>query len=284
MEKSKIPIRASTQDHLDIEDIRDDIIILKDGSCVLVITTTAINFGLLSEREQDATIYAYAALLNSLTFSIQILIRSKKKDISGYLKLLNQAETRESKKKIKDQITKYKSFIQEIVAKNEVLDKKFYLVIPMSSLEIGTGQAISSSIKRKKELPFSKEYILEKAKSNLIPKRDHLLKLLSRLGLRGRQLTTQELIQLFYEIYNPKTGTQPVGQKAEYQVPIVQAAKVVTPITTTPPPIASNLPAPSITSSNVPSPLPTNSPVGNQVNQKQTSVRNEINNLVKNSI
>ena len=69
MDPIKIPIRASTQEHLDIEDIRDDLIVLKDGSCVLVIATTAINFGLLSEKEQDATIFAYAALINSLTFS-----------------------------------------------------------------------------------------------------------------------------------------------------------------------------------------------------------------------
>lgn len=226
---TKSQIKASTQEHLDIEDIRDDVVILKDGSAVLVISTTAINFGLLSEREQDATIYAYAALLNSLTFSIQILIRSKKKDISGYLKLLTQAELRETKKKIRDQITKYKVFIQDIVAKNEVLDKKFFLIIPMSALEIGATKAFGASVKRKTALPFPKEYILEKAKSNLHPKRDHLLKLLSRLGLRGRQLTTQELIQLFYEIYNPEAGTQPVGQKAEYQAPIVQAAKVISP-------------------------------------------------------
>ena len=78
---AKIAIRASTQQHLDIEDIQDDLIILKDGSCCLVIAATAINFGLLSEREQDATIYAYAGLLNSLTFSIQIVIRSQRKDI-----------------------------------------------------------------------------------------------------------------------------------------------------------------------------------------------------------
>ena len=91
MDQTKTPVRATSQEHLDIEDIRDDLVIMKDGGAVLVITTTAINFGLLSEREQDATIYAYAALLNSLTFPIQILIRSQKKDITGYLRLLDQA-------------------------------------------------------------------------------------------------------------------------------------------------------------------------------------------------
>ena len=97
IDTTKIASRASTQSHLDIEDIKDNLVILKDGGSTLVLSVTAINFGLLSEREQDATIYAYAALLNSLAYPIQILIRSARKDISGYLKLLEDAERKESK-------------------------------------------------------------------------------------------------------------------------------------------------------------------------------------------
>lgn len=225
LDPNKIPIRASTQEHLDIEDIRDDLVILKDGSCVLVLTTTAINYGLLSEKEQEATIYAYAALLNSLTFPIQIVMRSQKKDVSGYVKLLDQAEAKETKKEVKEQIQKYKKFVKDTVAKNEVLDKEFYLAIPMSALELGAPQALASVFRRKRGLPFPKDYILEKAKINLYPKRDHLLRQLNRLGLKGRQLTTQELIQLFFEIYNLEAGRPQVVQTAEFQTPIVQPVK-----------------------------------------------------------
>lgn len=224
MDPTKIPIRASTQEHLEIEDIRDDLVILKDGGCVLVLTTTAINFGLLSEREQDATIYAYAAMINSLTFSLQIVLRSQKKDISSYLKLLDRAENKETKSEIKDQIKKYKKFIKEIVAKNEVLDKKFYLAIPMSALELGAKQALGSMVKKPKKLPFPKEYILEKSKASLYPKRDHLIKQLARLGLKSRQLTTPELIQLLFQTYNPEAGQQPVSQAVDLRTPIVQPA------------------------------------------------------------
>ena len=115
---TKIPIRASTQEHLDIEDVRDDLVILKDGGCVLVLATTAINFGLLSEKEQDATIYAYAALLNSLTFPVQIVIRSQRKDVSAYLKLLDQELTKQTNKLLREQIQKYHLFVEEIVKKN----------------------------------------------------------------------------------------------------------------------------------------------------------------------
>lgn len=223
LDPTKIPIRASTQEHLDIEDIQNDLVILKDGSCCLVIATTAINFGLLSEKEQEATIYAYAGLLNSLTFSIQIILRSQRKDISGYIKLVKRAEEKEGKKEIKEQIQKYREFIQETVAKNDVLDKKFYLVIPMSSLELGVKQALTSAFGKKK-LPFDKEYILRKAKTNLYPKRDHILRQLSRLGLKGRQLNTQELIQLFFNIYNPEVKGQQLTTSEQYQQPLVEPA------------------------------------------------------------
>ena len=222
-DQTKIAIRSTTQDHLDIEDVRDGIVILKDGGSCIVLSVTAINFGLLSEKEQEATIYAYAALLNSLNYPIQIVIRSQRKDVSAYLKLLEEVEIKEGRKLIKGQIQKYRQFIQDTVQKNNVLDKKFYLVIPMSSLEVGVAQSLSKSIGHKKGLPFDKNYILEKAKVNLYPKRDHLLRQLNRLGLKGRQLDTAELIKIYFDIYNPESYGQQIAPNNQYQVPIVQS-------------------------------------------------------------
>lgn len=222
MDQTKVAIRASTQQHLDIEAIQDDLVVLKDGGCCLVITTTAINFGLLSEKEQEAIIYAYAGLLNSLTFPIQIVIRSQKKDISAYIKLIEEAEAKTQKAAIKDQIRKYRTFIQETVQKNEVLDKKFYIAIPMSALELGIAKNLTATLKSRRTLPFEKAYILEQAKTNLYPKRDHLLRLLARLGLKSRQMTTQELIQLFFNIYNPESPSQQMTPTEQYQGPLVQ--------------------------------------------------------------
>ncbi|HCQ92586.1 TPA: hypothetical protein DIU13_01235, partial [Candidatus Beckwithbacteria bacterium] len=122
------PIKASTQDHLDIEDIRNDLVILKDGSCCLILQTTAVNFSLLSEGEQDATIYAYAGMLNSLTFPVQILIHSQKKNIQSYLALLNTQEQKIKNPLLKGQLVKYRDFITQTVKENDVLDKKFYIV------------------------------------------------------------------------------------------------------------------------------------------------------------
>lgn len=218
------PIRGTTQEFTEIEDIRDDLVLLSDGSCCLILETTATNFGLLSEKEQDALIFAYAGLLNSLTFPLQLVIRSRRKDISAYLKLLEEAKAKQKKEELRQRIAKYKEFITKTVAKNNVLDKDFYLVIPFSSLELGVKTAASALVK-KRGLPFPKGYILDRAKTALHPKRDHLLRQLNRLGLRGQQLTTQRLIELFHNIYNPEVTGAQIAQKEEYETPMVGAAK-----------------------------------------------------------
>jgi hypothetical protein len=226
MPATPTPIQASTQTHLDIEDIIENIVLLKDGSAAMIITTTAVNFGLLSEAEQDATIYAYAALLNSLTFPIQVLIRSKRKDITSYEKLLSEKEAQTPKPENKERIRKYREFIQETVRQRNVLDKKFYLVVPFSVLELGVAKSAAAAAKGARGgLPFAKDYIISRAKMSLEPKRDHLIHQLSRLGLRSRQLTTKELIQLLFEIYNPDSAQgQILAPPEEYETPIVQPA------------------------------------------------------------
>jgi hypothetical protein len=211
----------TTQNHLDIEDIRDNLVILKDGSCCLILQTTAVNFSLLSEGEQDATIYSYAGLLNSLTFPIQILIRSQKKNINSYLNLINQQKQRIKNPLLLGQLEKYHQFIQQTVAENEVLDKKFFLIIPFSSLEMGIKSTLSSTFKKSSSLPYDKDFIIQKASTSLVPKRDHLISQLTKLGLKTKQLTTPELIKLFYEHYNEDAGS------AEFSKPsssLVEAA------------------------------------------------------------
>ncbi len=235
---AQIPVKASTQEHLDIADIVDDLVILKNGNVALILQTTAINFGLLSESEQDATIFAYAGLLNSLSFPVQIVIRSKRSDISTYIKLLKQQEERQNNPDLKNQIRKYREFIEATVQQNQVLDKSFYFVIPFSVMQIGTTGAISALTTKGKKLPYTKDYILQQAKTNLYPKRDHLIKQLNRLGLSARQLTTQELVELFYDIYNP---TEVASEKVAVDVKEYTAPMVAPAIETSKPSSASSL-------------------------------------------
>lgn len=214
--------KASTQEHLDIEDIVDDLVFLKTGWVALVMSTTAVNFDLLSEVEQDATIYAYGAFLNSLSFPLEVLVRSKKADITSYFNSLEEAESAQPNPDLKRQIAKYKDFIQSTVQQRTVLDKKFYLAINFSPLEMGLA-----GIRSKKPSGVkSRAKLLAEAKTALMPKRDHIIKQTARLGLTTRQLTTQELVELFYDIYNPApTGTQRVLLSTEsYTTPIVEPA------------------------------------------------------------
>jgi hypothetical protein len=243
---AQIPIRASTQDHLDIEDIQNDLVLFKDGGCCLILQTKAVNFGLLSETEQDATIFAYAGLLNSLTFPVQIIIRSQKKDVSHYVNLLKNEELKQKNPKLAQQMKFYREFVEKTVKENKVLDKKFYIIVPFSSLELGAKNVNVLVPAKKKVLPFPKEYILERAKTVLFPKRDHLLRLLNKIGLKAEQLNTQKIIELFYRIYNPGSGAQQITYSQEYLEPLVEPAleKPITipsqnqppsPKTTTPP-------------------------------------------------
>lgn len=220
-----VPIRASTQEFLEIKTIKDGLVVLKDGSVALIIKTSAVNFGLLSEEEQDAIIFAFAAFLNSLSFPIQILIISRRMDISSYLDRLSKLEEAQPSGKMKSQIRKYYQFILSVVKENKVLEKSFYLVIPFSSLELGVKGAVSL-FPTKKSLPFPEEYIISRAKTALYPKRDHILRQLGRIGLKGEPLSSQKLIELFYEIFNPGVSQEEkITERGSFETPLVEGVK-----------------------------------------------------------
>ncbi len=202
MKQQIVPIRSSTQVFTEIEDVDRDLVMFVDGSCALIVTTTAVNFGLLSEKEQEALIYAYAGLLNSLSFPVQILIRSQHKDVTAYLKLLEEREGKQKNPKLAKSIHNYRLFVAETVKEKDVLDKKFYLIIPFSSLELGSSPKVLFGSKSR-GLPYSKDYIFDRALTILPPKRDHIIRLAARLGLRATQMTSEQIIKLFFSAYNP---------------------------------------------------------------------------------
>jgi len=174
----------------------------------MVIQTSAINFDLLAEYEQDSKIFAFAGLLNSLNFHIQILIRTRRIDISNYVDYLKNQEKADMTPGLKKQLNIYTQFIQRLIIENDVLDKNFFLVIPYNPGGSMPTANILKSKKSKQEIEqnmqMKQSQLLEKAKIFLFPKRDHILKQLNRMGLGGKQLTTKELITEFYTIYNPE--------------------------------------------------------------------------------
>lgn len=219
-------ISSTSQDFLDIYDITNDIVILKNGSASVVLSVNAMNFGLLAEQEQDAVIYSYAGLLNSINYPIQILIQSQTKDASAYLKLLEKREEKTKDEIKRAWIRRYSKFVNDLIKERNVLDKKFFVIIPASSLEMSLtpAQNIASGFKEQSIEGIEKSVILEKAQNLLEPKKDHLIAQFNRIGLFARQLSTQEIIRLFYTNYNPgATEGQQITNSQSYTTSLVQA-------------------------------------------------------------
>ena len=199
MTKPTSPVKASTQSFIEIEEIKDDVVLMKDFSAAAVIEVGAVNFWLLSTEEQSSMIYAYSELLNSLSFPVQILILSKKIDVSTYLDYLEDKIDKQNVDILKKRMVGYREFIKSIIKINTVLEKRFFFIVPFSPLEMGISGANPGSL--------NKEYVFTRAKTALYPKRDNLLRLITKIGLKGSILQRQELTELYYNLYNPsETG------------------------------------------------------------------------------
>jgi len=192
----------TTQQHLPLEDVRDDLVVLKNGNVSLVMETTAINFELLSEKEQDAKILSFAGLLNSLQFQMQIVVITERTDLSGYIARLIAYKQESISNALKAQIDIYMKFIHNLTYNTEVLDKRFFVVIPEVIADVQRTSLVKQVFGRPAKITNIKT-ITEKAKIKVYPKRDHLFKQFKKMGILAKQLTNDELIRLYYSIYDP---------------------------------------------------------------------------------
>lgn len=216
-------IHATTQKFTEIVDFVENIVILEGGAACMVIEITASNFALLSRREQDTRIFAYASLLNSLSFPIQILIRNKRIDISIYLKSLDDIIASTESPQLKQYIQYYRTFVHEMVTVNVVLSKSFYIVVPYSALEGGVTSVKQTVQKGQAQSAIEKTAI--DAKKALETKVIGLLGQLQKFSSSARVLEKEDLIKLFYDIYNEGTSID-VGQVEQgAQATMVTSAK-----------------------------------------------------------
>jgi type IV secretory pathway VirB4 component len=214
---------SSTQNHLDIEDIRDDLVLLKDGNVSMVLETTSLNFELLAEEEQDARILSFASLLNSIKFPMQIVIRTERTDVNDYLDKLAEYREQHSSKALRKQMEIYTKFIRNLTVKTEVLNKRFFVVIPKRFVAVSKGFSFTDTIFGKStKIDALKN--LQKAKDDLYPKRELVIKQFRKIGIKVWQLKNDELIQLFYNIYDPdKVGIKRVQvQEGDYTSGLIE--------------------------------------------------------------
>jgi len=221
---AKVP---STQEHLNIEDIIDDLVILKNGVVALIIETSALNFDLLSPDEQDVRIISFANLLNGVNHPMQITIRTVRTDVSEYIKKLEDYKNRQISKSLMRQIEIYIQFIKNLTTKSEILDKRFLVTIPYTGTVLADPSLVKKMFGAKQTRIENTQKIVDKAKVELYPKRDNLIRLFKKMGITARQLSSNDLLMLFYEIYDPdKIGYQKIGLSiSDYTSGVIQPLK-----------------------------------------------------------
>ncbi len=207
----------STQNSLQIAEIRDGIVIMNDGSFRSVIMAKSINFDLMSTQEQEAVEYSYQGFLNSLYFPIQIFVRSQKVDLQPYLEKLDKIRSEHDNMLLALLMEDYINYMAQLSAQTNIMDKKFYIVIPYFP-HTDVQKAITQSknfftgvvglFDKKEQHVVINEAELEKAKTELRNRVQVVLGGLLQAGIQALPLDTQELIELYYDTYNPDTATR----------------------------------------------------------------------------
>lgn len=196
-----------TQDFVPIKEIHDGIIVLKDGGLRAVLVVSSINLSLKSSEEQKATILEFQSFLNSLDFSTQIVVQSRRLDIRPYLISLEERMKVQTEPLIKIQTKEYMAFIKSFTEEVSIMKKSFFVVVPYSSSGVASKTSfIEKIIGSKKERASTKIKDLtnfEEKRSQLDQRVSVIADGLNRFGVRSSQLGTEEIVELFYKTFNP---------------------------------------------------------------------------------
>ena len=208
-------VSKATQEFVPIKEIRDGIVMLKDGSMRAIVIASSINFALKSADEQQAVILQFQNFLNGLDFSVQISIQSRQLDIRPYIAMLEVRYKNELGDLMKIQIREYIAFIKNFVDQTSIMTKTFFVVIPFSPVAISgssnplsqlTGSSKTTSSAGKENDHF------EEYRTQLEQRIGTVSQGLSRCGIRTVQLGTEEIVELFYKIFNPGDMEKPIIQ------------------------------------------------------------------------
>jgi len=196
LKKNNMP-KAPTRALLEFEQIREGTIILKDGSLRGIMMVSSLNFALKSEEEQNAILFAFQSFLNSLDFSVEILVQNRRLNITGYLDRLKELEQKEENELLKIQIGEYRNFVKSLVEEGEILTKNFFVIVPFYLTEI-------SGVKAKGKVGPLTEEKFQRARSQLWERMEFIALGLGRCGLRCVPLNTSEIVELLWSLYHPQ--------------------------------------------------------------------------------
>lgn len=206
----------SSQSLISLSQIKNGVIILKNGALRSVLEVSGINLNLKSEDEQNTILTSWRNLLNNLEFSLEIIIHSRHLNINPYLNFLEERVAKEQTELLKLQGEDYYSFIKGLVTENNIMRKKFYLIVPYDPVIIRPKTALSQITDSFKSMlnlsrgsfnilnPLSNEEFNQYYQQLMI-RRDSIVTNLYHLGLSAKPLETKELIEIFFNLYNPET-------------------------------------------------------------------------------
>ena len=189
--------QATTQQFLEIEQVREGVMILRNKALRGVIMVSSLNFALKSEEEQNAIIYQFQSFLNSLDFSLEIVVQSRRLNITGYLNQLKELERKQENELLKTQTAEYQRFIRELITGGAIMSKNFFMVVPFTLIEI-------PGIKAVRPTAILSEEQFQRAKTQLWQRMEFVALGLRRCGLQCIPLNTSELIELFWSLYHPE--------------------------------------------------------------------------------
>jgi hypothetical protein len=192
---------ASTQQFLRIKEIKDGVIILKNNALRGVMMVSSINFGLKTQDAQEAIIYQFQQFLNSIDFSVQILVQTRNLNITGYLDKLKDLEEKQTNELLKTQTAEYRKFIGELIEGESIMTKNFYVVVPYSLME---EKSSAHSKLKKATIPELSKKDFQRCKDQLWQRMEFIALGLRGCGLNAMPLTSPELIELFWSLYHPQ--------------------------------------------------------------------------------
>ena len=204
---------SATQEFVPIKEVRDGVILLKDGGMRSILLCSSLNFALKSEDERQAILLQFQDFLNSLDFSIEIVIQSRKLDIRPYIALLEGQEKAQTNSLMKIQVREYIEFIKSFAENTNIMTKNFFIVVPYSPAILTTGQSSIASrfgFGTKSERAAATEASFDENRSQLEERLSVVEQGLIRTGIRVAHLGTEEVIELFYKAFNPGETEKPL--------------------------------------------------------------------------
>jgi len=202
---------AATQDFVPIRDIKDGVVILKNGQLCKVLLASSVNFALKSRDEQQAILFQFQNFLNTIDFSLQIYVQSRRLNIEPYLETLRGLESIQYSDLMRVQLNEYIEFIRTFTSEVDVMSKNFFVIVPYTPLKLNLGKSLTSILSQGKSVETN---TFEEQRLQLEQRQAVVEQGLNRIGVKTIALSEEELVELYYHIYNPSdiTGAAPSVQ------------------------------------------------------------------------